>query len=105
MAQRVDAIRAMLQKSPDDVFLHYSLGMELAGAGDHDQAVQEFRRCIELDATYLPAYVEAGKALRSAGRRDQAREMFRQAMELAQAQGQSHVATYVRQQLEGLGLL
>ncbi len=100
---RIDAIRSLLDKSPQDVFLHYSLGMELASAGESTAAADSFRRCIELDAQYLPAYVEAGKTLRSAGDLAQARGIFSAGLELARAKGDVHTADYIRQQLEGLG--
>ena len=97
MADRMEAIRGMLVKTPDDTFLRYSLAMEHAAAEQYDQAIAEFRRCVELDADYLAAYVEAGKCLRSAGRFDEARETFVAAMELAEAQADSHVRDYVQQ--------
>jgi len=103
MPDRVRAILAMLEKTPDDVFLHYSLGMEHTSAGRHGEAVEQFRRCIELDAKYLAAYVEAGKALRSAGRLPEARETFLRALEVAAAQGDRHTQDYIRQQLDALG--
>ena len=99
MADRIAAIRSMLAGNPDDVFLHYSLGMEHAAAGNFDQAVQEFRRCVALDEDYLAAYVEAGKSLRSAGLSKQAREMFLAGLEVASARGERHVADFIRQQL------
>ncbi|GEM_PF-3887348 len=85
------------------MFLHYSLGMELASAGESAAATDSFRRCIELDVQYLPAYVEAGKTLRSAGEFAGAREIFSAGLELAKAKGESHTADYIRGQLEGLG--
>lgn len=100
---RIEAVKALLARSPQDVFLHYSLGMELSAAGDRTAAVASFRRCIELDKQYLPAYVEAGKALRSAGEPAAAREIFSAGLELARAKGESHTADYIRDQLEGLG--
>ena len=99
---RTDAIRQMLAKTPDDVFLHYSLAMELLSAGACDNAADEFRRCITLDAGYLAAHVELGKTLRMAGRLDEARAAFDRALQLAQTQGQNHTQDYIRQQLEGL---
>jgi tetratricopeptide (TPR) repeat protein len=102
MSDRISAIKAMLEKTPDDVFLHYSLGMEYASAGRHDEGACEFRRCVELDGNYLPAYVEAGKCLRSSGRLAEAREIFAAGMALAAMQGQTHMQDYIRQQLEGL---
>ena len=99
---RIEAIKTLLARSPNDVFLHYSLGMELAVAGDRAAAVASFRRCIELDKQYLPAYVEAGKTLRSAGELAEAREVFSAGLELAKTKGEAHTADYIRQQLEGL---
>jgi Flp pilus assembly protein TadD len=102
MADRIAIIRKLLAKTPDDVFLHYSLGMELASRKDFAAAVAALRQCMALDAQYLPAYVEAGKCLRSAGDLAGARQTFAAAMKLAQAKGETHTADYIRQQLEGL---
>lgn len=102
MTDRLAAIEAMLAQNPNDVFLHYSLAMELNSAGRHEQAAAEFRRCIELDRGYLAAYVEGGKALRSAGKLEGSRELFIDAQKLAAAKGDGHMADYIRQQLETL---
>lgn len=102
MADRIAAIQAMISKSPNDVFLHYSLGMEQVSQAQFAGAVEEFRRCISLDANYLPAYVEAGKALRSAGRLDEAREVFATGLELSAVAGERHMHDFIQQQLEGL---
>ncbi len=102
MADRIETIRRLLTTSPDDVFLHYSLGMELASRKDFAQAVRAFRRCIELDTGYVPAYVEAGKSLRSLGRLDEAREMFTAGLAAASKLPETHTRDYIRQQLEAL---
>lgn len=102
MPDRIDTIRKLLARG-EDVFLRYSLAMELASAGRVGEAVAEFGRCMELDPEYLPAYTEAGKALRSAGRLEEARRMFQSGMELAGKLGDSHTRDYLQQQLEGLG--
>ncbi len=102
MPDRIETIKKMLAAKGDDAFLIYSLGMELASAGRFDEAVQQFRRCLELDEESLPAYAELGKALRSAGRLEEAREAFAAGMDLAAQQGQSHMRDYLQQQLDGL---
>ena len=99
---RIAAIQKMLAARGDDVFLHYSLGMEYVSAGRFDEAVESFRRCQQIDPGYLAAYVESGKALRSAGRLAEARQEFLRAMEVASAAGDKHVRDYVQQQLAGL---
>jgi Flp pilus assembly protein TadD len=99
---RIGVIEAMLRKDPDDVFLHYSLGMEHVSRRQFPQAAVAFRKCVELDADYLPAHVELGKCLRSAGELAAAREAFIAAAALAERKGETHTRTYVFQQLEGL---
>ena len=103
MASRVEQITELLTKDPDDVFLHYSLGMEYVSAKNFDKAVESFVRCCELDGSYLPAMVEMGKALRSAGKFSEARAVFDKALHAAKAAGQQHVIDNVQMQLDGLG--
>ncbi len=102
MADRIATIKAMLRENPDDVFLHYSLGMEYAGRADHQEAADQFIECMRLDAGYLAAYVEAAKALRSAGDLTAAWELLAEALELATTQGQKHTLDHIRQLLDGL---
>ncbi len=104
MSNRIEAILSMLERTPDDVFLNYSLAMEYASVGDYDKAAATFKRCVELDEEYLPAYVEGGKCLRSGGNLDDAREIFTAALKLAESKGEAHIRDYIRQQLEGLPL-
>ncbi len=92
----------LLEADPKDVFLNYSLGMEYASASRHAEAAAQFRKCIELDRAYLPAYVEGGKSLRAAGEIDSARAVFAEGLKLAAAKGDGHVADHIRQQLEAL---
>ena len=102
MADRIATIQAMLRENPDDVFLHYSLGLEYAGNGDHQKATEQFIECTRLDEGYLAAYVEAGKCLRSAGDLAAARERLAEALELAAMQGQEHTRDHIRQLLEAI---
>lgn len=102
MSERIAQIRALLAKEPEDVFLHYSLGKELASAGKIDEALQAFAECARLEEDDLPARVEAGKCLRAVGRTDEARATFQAALALAQARGEQHTADNLRQQLDGL---
>ena len=102
MTDRITAIRSMLEKNPADTFLHYSLAMEHAAAGDYEMAMEHFNTCIQQDGTYLAAYVEAGKTLRAAGQFDKARQMFQRGLDVANAKHETHTSDYIRQQLESL---
>jgi len=103
MRDRIEAIKAMLQDNPRDVFLLYSLGMEEVACGRFDRAAEAFGECMAADAAYLPARVERGKALRAAGKTDEAREAFEAAMALAAEQNDTHAVDAIRQHIEGLG--
>lgn len=102
MADRLATLAKMLQADPRDVFLNYSLGMEYASGGRHEEAAAQFRKCIELDRGYLPAYVEAGKSLRAAGKLADARAIFLDGLSLASAKGDHHIRDHIQQQLEGI---
>lgn len=102
MSDRIETIRKMLAENRDDTFLVYSLGMELASAERFAEAAEQYRRCLELNPEYLPAYAELGKALRSAACLEEAREAFVAGMDLAARQGESHVRDYLQQQLDCL---
>ena len=99
---RIPAIQKMLQSDPDDLFLNYSLGMELLAAERFGESADAFKKCIELDEDYLPAHVEAGKALRSAGRVVEARDVLVAGSDLAGRLGETHTHEYIRQLLEVL---
>ena len=102
MSDRIETIRKMLAEQGEEVFLVYSLGMELASAGRFDAAAEQFRRCMELDTTYLPAYSEAGKALRAAGRLAEARDAFAAGMHLAEQARDTHLRDHLQAQLDAL---
>lgn len=103
MAERIEAIRLMLDKEHDNAFLLYSPAVEYASDEQYGEAVETFDNCISADGDYLPAHVERAEALRSAGRLDKARDAFAAAMEPAATGGKPHVRDCVLQQLDGLG--
>lgn len=102
MADRVAKLRTLLEKTPDDVFLRYSLAMELAGGGLAEEAQHHFGRCIEQDPHYLPAYVELGKSFRAAGLFTEARQAWEAGLKLALAKNEKHTEDHIKGLLEGL---
>lgn len=102
MTDRIKQIEKLLAKEPEDVFLNYSLGMEHLSGDEFDLATEAFAKCEALDATYLPAKIEMGKALRSAGRLDQAREAFTRALQVATAASEQHAIDNIQAQLDSL---
>ena len=99
---RVDAIRQLLQESPDDTFLLYSLGMELLAAGKAAEAAGQFRRVLELDSQYLAAYRQAAQALRQMGDIASAAQMLRRGLAVADQAGDTHARDQLRLLLDAL---
>jgi superkiller protein 3 len=103
MVDRVAALQALVQAHPNDVFAHYGLAMALAGAGQTEEAVEEFQRVLALDPNYTVAYFQMGQALEKLERREEARESYARGIEVAARQGQGHAREQLESALELLG--
>ena len=53
---RMDRLRQMLAKSPEDADLHYMLAQEHAKADGHAAAIEHYGACLESSPDYLYAY-------------------------------------------------
>src|SRR3989304_680551 len=63
MLSRREKIELMLADDPGDVFLRYSLAMELDKEGDHDASLARFAELTRDDPPYVPAFFMAGQQL------------------------------------------
>ena len=89
---RKDQIQELLELDPDDSFLRYGLAMEQASEGNDAEAVRTLAALIDLDANYVPAYVQAGRALIRLGDDDRAKEVLKRGIATATRQGDDHAA-------------
>lgn len=99
---RADQLKAMLEKDPDDVFLNFSLGMEFKAANEAERALRQFDRVIELDATYLSAYIRKSEVLVGLQRFDDARASLTRAADVARQSADQHMLDNVNELLEQL---
>ena len=72
-SERMLKLKQMLEKSPDDTFLLYAMGMEQKKSGDAPAAIQSFDQVIQRDWGYCYAYHQKGLVLESTGDIDGAR--------------------------------
>jgi len=100
---RREKIEAMLADDPHDVFLRYSLAMELAKQEQHDEALERFVELQQDDPPYVPAFFMAGQQLAELARVEEAREVLRRGIELARVQGDTHAAGEMSELLASLG--
>ena len=65
---RLDKLNKLLQLDPNDPFVLYGIAQEHAAAGDYEQAVTFYDRCLAADPAYCYAYYHKARALESAGK-------------------------------------
>jgi len=100
---RREQIEAMLADEPGDVFLRYSLAMELDKEGAHDASLARLAELRTDDPPYVPAFFMAAQQLVRLERRDEARAILRDGIEVARSQGDAHAAAEMGEFLAALG--
>jgi Tfp pilus assembly protein PilF len=90
MSNRIEALRSILQASPENCFVRYGLAQEHVKAGADAAALDEFVRILGIDASYQAAYYHAGKAYQRLGRIDEARAVFERGVEVSISNGDLH---------------
>ncbi|MEQ8211441.1 MAG: hypothetical protein RH917_16575 [Lacipirellulaceae bacterium] len=102
---RREKIEAMLAEEPGDIFLRYSLAMELDKEGNHDESLSNLVELTREEPPYVPAFFMMGQQLARLGRANDAREILRDGIEAARTQGDSHAAGEMSEFLASLGSL
>lgn len=100
---RRQKIEEMLQVEPDDVFLRYSLAMELAKEGQLPESLALLRALCELAPPYVPAFFRSAQLLADSDEIEGAREFLRVGIETAREQGDLHAAGEMSEMLADLG--
>lgn len=97
-------IEALLLEDPDDVFLRYSLALELAGTNDEwSRGLDMLHELARGTPPYVPAFHMAARELVARGRIEEARTALRDGIEAARGQGQAHAAGEMAELLMSLG--
>lgn len=78
--EAIDHLNKAKKLSPDDARIRYTLGKARIGLGRLDEGLREFDQAIELDAEFIPAYLEKAKQLYSLRRYAEAAGLCRTAL-------------------------
>lgn len=100
---RRQKIEAMLAEEPGDVFLRYSLAMELDKEGDHDASLARLGELTRDNPPYVPAFFMAAQQLVRLNRVNEARAHLRDGIDAARAQDNAHAAGEMSEFLASLG--
>lgn len=76
----------MLEKDPNDVFLNYALAMEHLSTSDFTDAEKQFKKVLDINATYLPCFYQLGQVNEKLGNNEEAISYYKQGVELAKSQ-------------------
>src|SRR5256885_10559990 len=87
LQDRIAQFRKMANDDPDNELGHYRLGQLLAEAGQHDQAVQSYRRTLELSPHFSKVYQLLAQSLVQLGKRDEAVGVLREGFKGADQRG------------------
>jgi Fe-S cluster biosynthesis and repair protein YggX len=87
LQDRIAQFRKMANDDPENELGHYRLGQLLAEAGEHEPAVQSFRRTLELSPQFSKVYHLLAQSVLQLGRRDEAVQVLRQGFQVADERG------------------
>jgi len=99
---RLPQLEELLASEPNDVFLNFGLAMELAKARRYDESLTRFSRVIELDPSYISAYLQQAKVLLQTGDREEARKVLASGVDRAAACGDQHAKNEMEELLNTL---
>ena len=100
---RRQKIEALLRDDPGDVFLRYSLALEMESAGEWEGCLEILEDLGRGAPPYVPALQMAGQFLAARGHTEDARRALREGIEAARAQGNTHAAGEMAELLMSLG--
>jgi tetratricopeptide (TPR) repeat protein len=84
---RIAQLEKLLAAEPGDTFVLYSLGQEHAKAGQHEQAIGFYERCIESEPGEHYAYFHMARSLEAMGEEGRAVEVLSAGLARARADG------------------
>lgn len=103
MESRLDQLRRLLQRNPDNALGQYNLGVELDRAGEAAAAAEALRRAVALNPNYTAAFRDLGRVLAKRGLRDEALEAYREGLRSAERTGEIQTAKEIRVFLRRMG--
>ena len=102
MANRMAELQRLLEREPNDPFLRYGIAMEHKKAGRFDEALDWFKRTLEVEATYCYAYYQQAQIHEERGDADAAKAIYEKGIAAAEGCNDAHAAEEMRAALDVL---
>jgi tetratricopeptide (TPR) repeat protein len=103
LSDRIAQFRKMATDDPENELGHYRLGQLLLEDRQYDQAIESFRRTLELAPHFSKVYQLLGSALFQAGRRDEAVRVLSEGFQTADQRGDNMPRDEMSRMLVELG--
>jgi len=100
---RREKIEGLLREEPDDVFLRYSLALEMEAGGEWKAGLEILESLARGVPPYVPAFQMAAQHLVARHHVEEARRTLREGIEEARRQGKTHAAGEMSELLMSLG--
>lgn len=99
---RREKLQQMLEKEPDDAFLHFGLAMELVKEGQADDALACFDSVLKIDPVHTAAFYHKGNTLIGLERFNDAKVVLQDGVSAAQQIGNAHAQREMQELLDSL---
>jgi predicted Zn-dependent protease len=96
---RIEALREIVDKDPEDALARFMLARELFEAGDYEATVAELETYLKMKEDEGAAYRMLGDALVELGKKKEAQWAFRHGIEAARTHGLHQMAEELEQRL------
>jgi tetratricopeptide (TPR) repeat protein len=103
LQDRIDQFRKMANDDPDNELAHFRLGQLLMEADRLDEAIQSFRRTLELFPAFSKVYQLLGDCLIKLGKNDDAAQILNQGFTIADERGDNIPRDEMAKMLTQLG--
>lgn len=101
--QVIDHYHDLLRQAPNDLGLLINLAWSYERAGQFPEAIQQFRRALELNSRDYNAHYGLGLACMGNGQMQEARAEFQQARDLAADSDDRSAIVIISRQIDSIG--
>lgn len=103
LQERIAQFRVMTNDDPDNELGHYRLGLLLAEAGQHEDAVKSYRRTLEIAPQFSKIYQLLAQSQLELGQKDEAIKTLKQGWLVAEERGDRMPRDAMAQMLQQQG--
>ncbi len=89
-SDRLKKLLKLLEKDPDDPFMHYAVGLEYISMKRYREGIAELQDLLQRDSRYVPAYHQLGLLFAQLRKKDEAISILQQGIRVAADVGDQH---------------